>query len=166
VSEPAAERPIASRLCVLLVGAGLVMLCAPAGATSRLMAEEGIRADFIGRTIDGHFRSGMTWSATFFGNGRMDQYYRYHPLQTRRQKIEGRWFFQAGVFCSFPDPPHLIAFIESCWTVVKASANCYEFYRVPVFAGKPGDRDSHELAWYGRAWRQGEPATCDLKPSV
>jgi hypothetical protein len=155
-----------SRPALLAAAGWLVALAVPAAASSRLMAEDSMRADFIGRTIEGHFRSGMSWNATFFGNGRMDQYYRYHPLQARRQKIEGRWFFQAGVFCSFPDPPHLVAFIESCWTVVKASTNCYEFYRVPVIGGKPGDRDSHERDWYGRAWRQGEPATCDVKPSV
>ena len=38
----------------------------------------------------------------------------------------GHWYFRGNVFCTFYDPGYGLN--GGCWTAIKASANCYEFY--------------------------------------
>ena len=81
-----------------------------------------MRAAFIGKTLDGHYGNGVTWTETYLADGRLD--YR----ESARQAV-GNWHFRGHVFCTFYDPPLLQPAADGgCWTAIKTSANCYEFY--------------------------------------
>lgn len=126
---------------------------------TRWMTEEAMRSAFIGRTLDGHYVDGLGWSETYTADGRLDY----------REAIRaggGYWYFRNHIFCTFYDPGQGLS--GGCWTAIKASANCYEFY-VAGF----GDLWSEEEAapgplgsWAARAWRRGEPSTCEDRPSA
>ena len=156
-----------------MVRAKSIMLAACAGllfgaaalpfakASSVWMSEQALRAELIGKAVEGHFRQGPAWTVTYFEGGRIDQHF-----PERKQKISGNWLFRGSVFCSLPDQIHQPAFMNSCWTVSKPSANCYEFFRVQVIGREPIEQGSRDLTWYGRVWRQDRPSTCQQKPSA
>ena len=137
-------------------------LLAPAAAEPALqpwMSEAEMRAAFIGRTLDGHYGNGVTWTETYRDDGRLD-------YREAARRAGGDWYFRGHIFCTFYDPPH--ALNGGCWTALKTSANCYEFYlagltREPPFAD---DVPGMGHRWNARGWRQGEPSTCQEKPSV
>ena len=115
-----------------------------------------MRAAFIGKTLDGHYVDGLRWTETYSADGRLD--YR----ETARAGV-GTWHFRGHVFCTFYEPGQSLN--GGCWTAVKTSANCYEFYAAGSDGGDeagPGPLGS----WAARAWRQGEPSTCEEKPSA
>ena len=81
-----------------------------------------MRAAFIGKTLDGHYGNGVAWTETYLADGRLD--YR----ESARRAV-GTWHFRGHVFCTFYDPaPAQPPLNGGCWTAIKASANCYEFY--------------------------------------
>jgi hypothetical protein len=126
------------------------------------MSEEAMRAAFIGKTLDGHYGNGVTWTEVYLANGRLD--YR----EGNRQAV-GEWHFSGHVFCTFYDPPLLRPPLSGgCWTAIKASANCYEFYLAGLTPDPPFEDGTPGMAgrWTARAWRQEEPSTCNEKPSV
>jgi len=124
------------------------------------MTEAAMRAEFIGKTIDGHFHHGGLWTVAFFADGGMDHY------QDRRRRMAGHWFFRGVVFCSVPEPAFRGDSKIGCWSIVKASANCYYYYRVAAGEDEPTDTVSRDSRWYARGWRQAEASTCDEKPTV
>lgn len=149
-----------SRLPIPYALAGLVGCLSAASATPAWMSEEAIRAEMIGKPIEGEFRTGAKWTVQHFGNGRLDFTFQQRPTGT------GSWFFRGSVICARPDPPFRLDYVDSCWNVMRAGANCYEFYRVRVAGGEPVEESSQEPEWFGRGWRQGEPPTCQVKPTV
>jgi len=153
-----------SRLAAVLAFAGLPAALTPTPATSTgpWMTEDAMRAAFIGKTLDGHYASGTTWTETYLADGRLD--YR----EAGRQAV-GKWHFHAHVFCTFYDPPLLHPPLNGgCWTAVKTSANCYEFYLAGLTPNPPFEDDASRMAgrWNARGWRTEEPSTCREKPSV
>jgi hypothetical protein len=135
-----------------------VALAAPhiASAMPAWMSEEAMRAAFIGKTLDGYYVDGLRWTETYDPNGRLE--YR----ETARKGV-GYWYFRGNVFCTFYDPGYSLS--GGCWNTIKTSANCYEFYSARSEADDdagPGPLGS----WTARAWRHGEPSTCEEKPSV
>ena len=130
-------------------------------ATGPWMSEEAMRAAFIGKTLDGHYGNGVTWTETYFDNGRLA--YR-EPLR----QAHGTWSFHGRVFCTFYDPDgQRQALVGGCWTAIKAGSNCYEFYLAGAAADDPAEDDLRlPRAWNARGWRRGEPPTCQEKPSV
>jgi hypothetical protein len=126
------------------------------------MSEEAMRAAFIGKTLDGHYSSGTAWTEVYFKDGRLD----YREGQRR---AVGKWHFHGHVFCTFYDPPPLRPPLNGgCWTAIKISANCYEFYLAGVTPNPPFEDDDAGAArrWNARGWRNDEPSTCREKPSV
>jgi hypothetical protein len=125
------------------------------------MSEEAIRSAFIGRTLDGHYGNGVTWTETYTAEGRLD-------YRERGRRAVGDWHFRpGGVFCTFYDPPFRPALTGGCWTVIKASANCYEFFMAGGPDSVPDDDPQAPAArWNAQGWRQGEPSTCQEKPAV
>jgi hypothetical protein len=141
-----------------LVAAGAVVAVAPSAlATGAWMTEEAMRAAFIGKTLDGQYVNGDRWTETYTPNGRLD----YHEAV---RKGVGYWYFRRHVFCTFYDPGQGLN--GGCFTAFQPSANCYEFYlaglteREAEREGAPGPLDR----WVARAWRRGEPSTCEAKP--
>ena len=121
-----------------------------------------MREAFIGRTLDGHYGNGVAWTEAYGADGRLD-------YREASRAATGRWYFRGHVFCTFYEPtagqPGLNG---GCWTTVKVSANCYEFYLAGLNREPPFEdgTDGMALRWNARAWRQGEPSTCSEKPSV
>ncbi len=124
------------------------------------MDDPAIRSELIGKAVDGYFRDGQIWTATLAQDGRVEH------LADRRQAIPGRWFFRGSVLCSIPDAPHRPRFNIGCWSIRKASANCYEYFRVRATEWEPLEAESSDAAWYGLGWRQQEASTCFEKPTV
>jgi hypothetical protein len=136
-----------------------VVLASPhiASAMPAWMSEEAMRAAFIGKTLDGTYVDGLRWTETYDPNGRLD--YR----ETARKGV-GYWYFRGSVFCTFYDPGHGLS--GGCWSTIKTSANCYEFYSAGSDADDDGAGPGPLGSWTARAWRRGEPSTCEEKPSV
>jgi len=152
------------RASVLAAAAGgLLLVTMPAvHALDAWMTEAAMRAAFIGKTLDGHYGNGVTWTETYLDNGRLD-------YRERRRRAVGNWHFRGHVFCTFYDPsPALPPLNGGCWTAVKTSANCYEFYLAGLTPEPPFADDTPSMAqgWNARSWRQDEPSTCHDKPSV
>jgi len=143
--------------CVLLGAASPVPVAAPPW-----MTEEAMREAFIGRTLDGHYGNGVTWTETYLANGRLA--YRENVRQAA-----GRWFFRdSHVFCTFYDPAERPALPGACWNTLKVSANCYELYLAGLTPWdiEEGNLGRRLLRWNARAWRRDAPSTCNEKPSV
>jgi hypothetical protein len=142
--------------------AAFALQLASAPATTYWMSEEAMRSAFIGKTLDGHYGTGVTWTETYFPDGRLD-------YREKNRAAAGRWYFRGGnVFCTFYDPPHRPELVGGCWTTLQAGPNCYEFFFAPLDAGEPSrpGEDRNGRGWNARGWRQGEPQTCEPKPTV
>jgi hypothetical protein len=155
----------AARLTVLLGFAGVALAGAslPAPALDDpWMTEEAMRSAFIGKTLDGYYGNGLTWTETYLGDGRLD-------YRESARRATGRWHFRGHVFCTFYDPPLPEPPLSGgCWTAIKTSANCYEFYLAGLSPEPPFEDDASGMGrrWNARGWRQEEPSTCSEKPSV
>jgi hypothetical protein len=145
-------------LTVALAGTmgGLVPTAVAPATEPRWMNEEAMRAAFIGKTLDGHYSTGVTMTETYHPEGRLE-------YREKARDAKGYWYFRNGnVFCTFYDPAYRMN--GGCWTVIKASANCYEFYLSGL--REPGTEPRGDERWQARGWRRGEPSTCEEKPSV
>lgn len=146
-----------------LTALAFASLAAPLGATpsSTWMSEEDMRAAFIGKTLDGHYVDGLRWTETYNAEGRLD-------YRENMRKGLGHWYFRGQVFCTFYDPGYGLN--GGCWHAIKASSNCYEFYIAGIGGLPPEPED--EIAprplggWAARAWRAGEPSTCEDRPTA
>ncbi len=127
-----------------------------------------MRAAFVGKTLDGHYGSGLAWTESYFSDGRLE--YR----EPERQAM-GQWSFRGAVFCTFYEPgrteraaPHLPPLTGGCWTAIKSGENCYEFYLAGLSPEVlvEEDPDGALQRWNARGWRQGEPSTCHDKPTA
>ena len=122
-----------------VAGAALVATAPSAPALEPpWMTEEAMRAAFIGKTLDGHYGNSVAWTEAYFEDGRLD----YRESQRR---AAGNWYFRGHVFCTFYNGPSAQPPLNGgCWTAIKASANCYEFYLAglspepPYEDGAPG----------------------------
>jgi hypothetical protein len=150
-------------LVVALTGAAVAQ--APAWMAMQddpWMTEDAMRAAFVGKTLDGHYGNGLSFTETYFAGGQLE--YR----ETARQ-AHGRWHFRGHVFCTFYDAskpqPQLNG---GCWTAVKRSANCYDFYLAGLAPDPPFEDETANMAdrWSARGWRSEEPSTCSEKPIV
>jgi hypothetical protein len=131
-----------------------------AGVDGSWMTEAAMRAAFIGKTLDGHYVDGVEWTETYDAGGRLD--YR----ESTKRAGAGHWFFRGRVFCTFYDPGQGLN--GGCFTAVQASANCFEFYVADLRQGDDGkDAGPGPTGkWVARAWRRGEPSTCEGRPPV
>jgi len=146
-----------------VAGSNLLGAAAPAPVVAPpWMTEEAMRAAFIGRTLDGHYGNGVSWTEAYLANGRLD-------YREGQRQVAGSWYFSPPhVFCTFYDPPDRPALTGGCWNTIQISANCYEFYLADLAPREPdeGDRGEWALRWNARAWRQDAPSTCQEKPSA
>jgi hypothetical protein len=151
-----------ARLAVLaMLAAAAAALSAALAADARggWMTESAMRAAFIGKTLDGHYVEGLEWTETYDAGGRLD-------YKEPARAAVGHWYFRGRVFCTLYDPGQGLN--GGCFTTIEASANCYEFY-VAGFSGRETDEDAAPGPagrWVARAWRRGEPSTCEPRPSV
>jgi hypothetical protein len=122
------------------------------------MSEEAMRAAFIGNTLDGYYVDGLRWTETYSTDGRLD-----YRESVRRGA--GNWHFRGNVFCTFYDPGYGLN--GGCWNAAQVGSNCYEFYVAGATDAPEDEAVPGPLAgWSARAWRRGEPSTCESRPSV
>jgi hypothetical protein len=139
----------------LAAGCAAAALAPSAGAARGWMGEDTMRTAFIGKTLDGQYVNGERWTETYTADGRLD-------YSESARKGVGHWYFRSHVFCTFYDPGQGLN--GGCFTALQPSSNCYEFY----FAGfNEGEADKESpSSWVARAWRRGEPSTCEARPTV
>jgi hypothetical protein len=149
-----------ARLAVLATLACTLAL--PAGGVDRgWMTEAAMRTAFIGKTLDGHYVNGERWTETYTPDGRLD-------YRESVRKGQGYWLFRGRVFCTFYDPGQGLN--GGCFNALQASSNCYEFYFAGATEADAERESSREAApdplgsWVARAWRRGEPSTCESRP--
>lgn len=159
MNRPARRIALAAALgAFLLAGQSPAPAQVPAGPP--WMSEAAMRAAFIGKTLDGHYGNGLTWTETYFGDGRLD-------YREPGRRAAGRWHFRGNVFCTFYDPAQPFPPLNGgCWTTLQAGANCYEFYVAASGTGPDLEEEAPAGRWNARGWRRGEPSTCHDKPSV
>lgn len=119
-----------------------------------------MRSAFIGKTLDGHYVDGLEWTETYEPGGRLDY---KESARTARAGV-GYWYFRDHVFCTFYDPGQGLS--GGCFTAVAAGANCYEFYQAGWSQRGEETGPGPIGRWTARAWRRGEPSTCEARPSV
>jgi hypothetical protein len=142
------------RLIVFLI-AGLGALTTGGAAFDAWMDDNGLRAAFAGKTIQGHYASGKAFTEIYQGDGAIE--YRERGIEYR-----GHWSLQAGSFCTIyhGDPT------GGCYRVRQVSDNCYEFYFVARTEVEAAERDLSRPAWTARAAVSDRDATCADRPSV
>lgn len=134
----------------------LVIITIPAArADQRWMGDGDLTKAFSGRTIDGHYSDGATFTESYFDSGRLD-----YREQSRR--MVGRWLVVEGTFCTLYDNQSP----GGCFKVHRASTNCFEFYYAAAdeeaLAATPGGLPR----WTARAWITDRPSTCNAVPAV
>ncbi len=119
------------------------------------MDEVALRAAFSGKTIQGNYASGKTFTETYQADGAIE--YRERSVAYR-----GHWSLQADTFCTIyhSDPT------GGCYRVRAESANCYEFYFVARTEAQVATEGPGRPAWTARAAVSDRDATCSDKPSV
>jgi hypothetical protein len=150
---------LARSAAVALLAATLAALAPSALANKGWMTEAAMRDAFIGKTLDGYYMDGQTWTETYNADGRLD-----YRDDTRNSL--GQWYFRAHVFCTFYDPGQGVT--GGCFTAVQTSANCYEFY-LAALSEREADKEAAPGPvgrWVARAARRGEPSTCQARPTV
>lgn len=149
----------ARRMALVALGsAGAAAALAPlAGAARGWMSEDAMRGAFIGKTLDGQYVNGEKWTETYAADGRLD-------YRESVRKGLGYWFFRGHVFCTFYDPGQ--GFNGGCFTALQPSSNCYEFYFAGVNEREADGKSAPDPLgrWVARAWRTGEPSTCEARP--
>lgn len=124
------------------------------------MSQEAMRADFVGETLRGYYHDGSPWMATYEDDGR-------YEVREGELRAVGNWYFRDRAFCFYYGPPVWLL-EERCVATVKVGTNCYEFHLVWPDSRAAGDGKSFrpERRWHSRGWRQREPSTCEVTPSV
>jgi hypothetical protein len=151
-----------TRITAPLLVLAFVAMAAPGAsqpATQQWMTEEAMRVAFIGKTLDGYYADRREFTETYTADGRL-QY------RESSRRLSGYWYFRGQVFCTIYDPGQDLS--GGCFTAVQVSANCYEFYVVSL-GDRDTDRDAAPAptgAWTARASRQGEPSTCEGRPTI
>jgi hypothetical protein len=135
----------------------LALLSGPVDAARAIawMSEAELNRAFAGKTIDGHYESGVTFTETYRRDGTID--YREESRQ-----LAGRWSLVNGTFCTIYDTSPT----GGCFRVHQVSRNCFEFYyqaRTETEARRP---EQGRPGWTARAWRTSDPATCKEMPTV
>jgi hypothetical protein len=122
------------------------------------MSEAAMRAEFSGSRLQGYYHTGVTWAAAYAADGEVEYRHGGEPAN-------GHWFVQGPVFCIYYNL-RLRSFTSGgCLNVIKLGSNCYEYYRAEPF-GKAHTGEDVQARWHSRGWRQGEPSTCESRPSV
>jgi hypothetical protein len=151
--RPARLAALATLACALALPA--------AGVERGWMTEAAMRTAFIGKTLDGHYVDGVEWTETYDVGGRLD-----YKESTNRAGA-GHGVFRGRVFCTFYDPGQGLN--GGCFTAIQVSANCFEFYVADLSrreADEEGTGPGPMGQWVARAWRRGEPTTCEGRPTV
>jgi hypothetical protein len=148
-----------SAAAIAILACSLPALAPSARADRGWMTEAAMRGAFIGKTLDGYYVGGQSWTETYNTDGRLD-------YRDEARSGLGYWYFREHVFCTLYDPGQGIT--GGCFTAVQTSVNCYEFYLAALSERESGKNAAPGPAgrWVARAARRGEPSTCQARPTV
>ena len=118
------------------------------------MTEADMTSAFGGKTIDGHYADGVTFSETYHADGRIE-------YREKGRDMNGRWLVRAATFCTLYDTSPT----GGCYRVTRRGANCFEFYFV-ARDDKQAERGPGQPSWTAQAWVKGQPETCKEEPTV
>jgi hypothetical protein len=150
------HRPLAALSIVACVSAAAGL---PALADNGWMTADAIRTAFTGKTLDGYYVDGKSFTESYNSNGRLD-------YRDDQRSGTGDWYIRGRLFCTFYDPGQGID--GGCFFVTRTGANCYEFHSaggatdLDIDRGEPGPRSQ----WVARASRRGEASTCQSGPTI
>jgi hypothetical protein len=133
---------------VLALAIGL-LASLPASALTSWMNEGGLNQALSGKTIEGHYSDGATFTESYGGDGRL----RY---QDDKRETQGRWSIHAGSFCTIYDYDPS----GGCYRVHKVSENCFEFYFAARTVEQAQGGASDKPSWTARGWVKGTASTC------
>jgi hypothetical protein len=124
-------------------------------AAAPWMDEAALTMAFAGKTIQGNYASGKSFTETYKSDGAID--YREKDIA-----YKGHWSLQAGSFCTIyhSDPT------GGCYQVRQVSDNCFEFYFVTRTEAQAAEHDLGRPSWTARAAVSDRDATCNEKPAV
>jgi hypothetical protein len=115
---------------------------------AKFLADREISAVFAGKTIEGHYADGMTFTETYGADGRIS-------YAERSRTMVGRWLVRAGTFCTLYDSSPT----GGCFRVARRGDNCFEFYFVARDEVQ-AEREPGLPSWTAQGWVKSEPATC------
>lgn len=133
----------------------LTVMPATAIALESWMDEGAIRSAFGGKTIQGHYASGVAFTETYGTDGGID-------YRERDRTFAGHWSVQGGAFCTIY---HQDA-AGGCYRVTQVSENCFEFYFVARTELDAANDQNIGPSWTARAAVSDRPSTCDDRPAV
>jgi hypothetical protein len=141
----------------ILVGPAVVLLTVVVGTSvapavaGELLSPERLRTELGGQTIKGYYvRNRVNFVEIYQSDGRI-------TYKDDHKGDAGRWSIQGSAFCTFYDQ-----ILGGCWSVIKHSANCLEFY-----PAEPNGREDVtqemllDLQPTARAARDSDKVTCD-----
>ncbi len=138
-----------------LILAAIVAPFPCAAQPSPWLADDGIAQALAGKTIEGRYANGRTFTETYAPGGRIAY------IENGRQ-IVGHWSITAGTLCTIYDSDPT----GGCYRVSRVGANCFEFYfATRTEAAAPGPEGATPL-WTARGSIAGEPAACHDGASV
>ena len=122
---------------------------AAAEAPERWLPQADITRSLTGKTIEGHYGNGRSFTEGYLDDGRIE-YSEGGPT------IGGHWSVTAGTLCTIYDTDPT----GGCFRVAREGDNCFEFY----FAARteqlaPGPKGS-KPSWTARGSIRGEAGTC------
>lgn len=127
-------------------------ICATApaiAARSAWLSHTEIEASLSGKSIEGRYASGRSFTERYLTNGQVEY------IENGRI-AGGHWPVMAGTLCTIYDGDSS----GGCFRVSKTSENCFEFFFVTrTEAAAPGPDDTRP-AWTARGAVEGQPSGC------
>jgi hypothetical protein len=112
------------------------------------LSQSEIESALTGKTLEGHYASGNTFTERYLTNGTLE-------YAERGRAISGHWSVTAGTLCTIYDTDPT----GGCYRVARVAQNCFEFYLVTrteeAAPGLKGDG-----AWTARGAVAGEASGC------
>ena len=133
----------------------LAALLLPANAIESWMPETAMQTAFGGKTIQGQYASGRSFTETYKADGSI-------AYTEKDVAYHGHWSLQAGTFCTIYDTDPT----GGCYSVRQVSDNCYEFYFVARTEDEAANEGPGAPKWTARAAVSDRDPTCNEKPSV
>ncbi len=143
-------RPLKMSIPVLSV-AGLMLACFTTNSSAQMalsaLSKSEIKSLLFGRSVEGEYDDGLSWSEHFYTNGTSD--YTQSGLT-----LHGTMTLNGNVLCFFYRESNT----GGCFEIWRHGPNCFSFYDASSSATLNQRRFGR--GWDARAWYQGQEATC------
>lgn len=113
------------------------------------LKDEAIQAALSGKTLEGRYASGRSFTERYLAGGRVE-------YLERGATIGGRWSVTEGTLCTIYDHDPT----GGCFRVAKVGKNCFEFYFAARTEAQAPGPDSAQPQWTARGAVSGESVGC------